>query len=311
MSRFAFILSLVIALIVGCDFNNNTQNKNFYRKDSLREYFLEVLPKICKEKYQTHVTCKEVGQTVWIYLPYTPGRNGFGKTKDEGNDLYLEYTIASFNPYKILEPPELKFITKKILGEIRNLLLHSKDPYIFFVLVVTDIMQKRPPLSEEWYIGYFDDVKHFSVGEDFSQEGYARLVWHSQDIDVVRNENGEPVLDESQQPTLSSYRDIRGKHIDYRDIEFRDFLKWQIEWRIYKRFTIEYNKTPFDLTPNERKDAVIDIIKTVLTAYNFDEFKNFHLKDRTFLAEEEEFSEFSKEDLKEYFTEGITRGPGF
>jgi hypothetical protein len=289
--RFIYILSVCLVIGFGCQAQNIT-----------RANFSEILTDLCKTKYQAHVVCKEVDDTIWVYLPYTPGRQGLAGTKQEENNLYLEYEIASFNPYKTREPPELKFVVQRVLGEIRGLLLRCARPYKFFVLVVTDI-QDSSNLNEDWYIGYFNDVKDFLVGKDFSGEGYSRLAWHSQPIKTIETPDGEKVS--------KSYRDASGEHIDYHDITLREFVEKQIKWRIYKKFTVEYNKNPFDLTAQEKQDEVISIVKTVFQAYNFKELGTVFMRDMSFLDEHKQYTGYTLDDLEKYRSQGLERKPAF
>lgn len=272
------------------------------RKTTSREEFLSTFPILCRNKYQARLTCKEVGETIWIYLPYTPGRDGLAATKEEGNDLYLDYQIASFNPYKVIEPPELKFLVQKVLGEIRKLLLRTGNPYKFFVLVVCDI-SSRINNYEDWYIGYLDDLREFPVCIDFSGEGHRRLAWHREKI-------GLPAGSEEQAKPLS-YGDAQGVHIGYHNITLREFVGKQIKWRIYKKFTLEYNKTPFDLTAEEKKDEIIKIVQIVFKAYNFKEYDNIYLKDFSFTDEPKSYAGYKREDIEEYKAGGIIRKPAF
>jgi hypothetical protein len=267
-----------------------------------RDELLSILPKLCRSKYQTRVLCREVENTLWVYLPYTPGRSGRAGTRQDNDKLYVEYTIASVNPFKVLEPPELRFLVQRVLGEIRQLLLRSKKPYKFFVLVVVDISSKLSPV-DEWYMGYFPDVLRFKVGKDFSGEGYSRLVWHAEPI----GSKNDPV--EGSVP--ESYRDLEGKHVNFHEMTMREFIEKMIKWRIYKKFTIEYNKNPFDLSAQEKQDAVILIIKKVLVAYKFQEFQEFYLKDSSFTDEHKAFIGFRQEEIEKLGTREITRGPAF
>lgn len=290
-----FTLFACLILISGCKANLPVS----------RADFIESLPRICKTKYQAYVTCKESGDTIWIYLPRAAARQGSAGTREENAELYLQYDIASFNPYRIIDPPELKFAVQKILGDIRNLLLHSSDPYKFFVLVVTDITISDPKVAyEDWYMGNFNDVKNYSVGADFSGEGYSRLVFYHEKINKVN-------LDKEGKEIAASYRDTNGEHIEYHDIALREFVVKQIEWRIYKRFTIEYNKNPFDLSAQEKEDEVIKIIKAVFEAYNFKEFDKIYIADKSFLGEQSQYKGSSLKDLEKYRTDGITRKPAF
>jgi len=292
MRLFRYVFAVILLLITGCQQGVFVDRKNFVAE----------ITKICKDKYQTYVVAKAVGDTVWLYLPYTPGRGGLAGTQQKDNDLLLEYRIESFNPFKTLEPPELKFIVQKIIGKICGLLLRCKDPYNFFVLVYTDI---NNPLNftDQCHIGYIEDIKHFAVGKDFSGEGYSRLVWNPVDL---KNEEGALASEVSV-----CFKDAQGKHVDYHDITLREFVEKQIKWRIYKRFSIEYNKTPFDLSVKERREEVLKIIQVVLKAYNFKEFEKFSLRDTTFLDESGFYDEFTRKDIENAYYRGITRKPAF
>jgi len=266
------------------------------------ERFSDAITRICKNKYQAYVACKDSGNTVWVYLPFTPGRGGYAASKEKDNDLYIEYDIASFNPYRVKDPEELKFLTQKILGEIRGLFLTNVYPYKFFVLVVTDIRDSQNKY-DQWYMGYSDDIRNHGVGRDFSGEGYARLVWHQEKITKV--------LDSAGAEIAQSFRDKTGEHINYREVSMREFVEKQIKWRIYKRFTIEYNKTPFDISAGEKQDEVIKIIRAVIKAYDFKEFENFYLRDSSFLDEHDSSSGFPLKELERMRPGAGTRRPAF
>jgi hypothetical protein len=289
MRLFKYVFAVILLLIAGCQQGGFVDRKNFVAE----------ITKICKDKYQTYVVAKAVGDTVWVYLSYTPGRGGLAGTKQKDNNLFVEYQINSFNPFRLLDPPELKFVVQKIIRQICDLLLRCKNPYKFFVLVYTDISN---PLNftDQWHIGYIEDIKHFAVGKDFSGEGYSRLVW-------------EPIVLKKEDGAEASpcFTDAQGKHVDYHDITLREFVEKQIKWRIYKRFSIEYNKTPFDLSAKERREEVFKIIQVVLKAYNFKEFEKFSLRDTTFLDESGFYNEFPRKDIENAYYRGITRKPAF
>jgi len=242
-----------------------------------REEFSGILSRTCRVKYQAHIVTKAVDETIWVYLPYFPGRYGVAKVQEKNNNLYIDHEIASFNPYRKTEPAELKFVTQKILVEIRKLLIRCDSPYKFFVLVITDIASLQAGY-EDWYMGYINDVLHYGVGMDFAGEGYNRLVWHSEKVEVVDDGSGPA--------RPASYLDETGRHIRYHDITLGEFIQRQIEWRIYKRFTIDYTRVPYDLTALEKQEEVINIVKKVLLAYNFSGYDKFYLRDRFPVKEE-------------------------
>lgn len=289
---FLGILCLSVLIASGCADRSLVQ----------RVDLLQLVPRVCKEKFQAIVKCRAVGDTLWVYLPYAQSRSGLAKTLPKDNDLLLEYQIASLNPYRILEPPELKFVVQKILREIRELQLRCDAPYKFFVLVATNIADPMNQ-SDQWHIGYFEDLKPYAVCLDFSKEGYSRLVWSNEKIKVPEGWEGSK--------GSVSYQDVEGNHVDYHDITLKEFVTKQIEWRVYKRFTIEYNTVPFDLMPEEKRQAVLDIVKTVFLAYNFNEWENIYLRDSSFLSKEEKYTGEVWQDLQKQEIQGVNRRPAF
>jgi len=263
-----------------------------------RPEFSDSLMRACKTKFQAYVKCREAGNTIWIYLPYTPGRSGFAAAEDKGRELYINYSIASFNPYKS-EPPELRFVVQKTLGEIRGLLLECVNPYEFFVLVVSNI-DGGP--YDDWYIGYYGDIKKYGVGLDFSGEGHSRLVQHKEKVKTEKRRDEEVPL---------SFRDAEGTHVEYRPMDLKEFAVKQMKWRIYKRFSIEYNKVPFNLSAQERRNEIKHIAQLVFSAYGIKDFDSVYLKDSSFLFEEESYEGSSYKDIMEHRSTGIARPPAF
>ncbi|MBN1914100.1 MAG: hypothetical protein JW788_06850 [Candidatus Omnitrophica bacterium] len=259
----AAIMILFLFLCAGCE------NAKFVTREEL----ISLLPEVCKNKYQAYVTTKAVDDTLWVYLPYnSAGRMGDALTKINGKDLYLDFEMTCLNPYRVKDPAELKFLIQKVLKEVRGLLLRSSRPYKFFVLVASDVFSSINS-TDQWFVGYFDDLDKYRVCLDFSGEGYSRLAWHREKIGFKVNERGDRVP--------KSFFDIEGSHVDYRDMTLEEFVDKQIVWRIYKRFTIDYYKVPFNLTRIEREDEVINIVKKVLAAYDFRGFDKLYLRDRS------------------------------
>ncbi|MBI5873975.1 MAG: hypothetical protein HZB36_07570 [Candidatus Omnitrophica bacterium] len=288
-----FLLCSLMVLLTSCE--------NSFKMS--REELLGVLPVICKNRYQARVTCRAANDTLWVYMPYSSGRKGLAGTKIKNDNAFnLEYNIASFNPFRKQDPPELRYISQKVVRLMRDLELRCTQPYTFFVLVVTNIEDPNNTV-DEYYMGFIDDLKNYNVGVDFSGEGFSRLSW---DLEKI-----EEQVDLDGNKTSSSYRDIEGTHVNYHDVTMQEFVEKQIKWRIYKRFALEYNTTPFDLTADEKKDAIISIVKTVIMAYNFNEFEKFFFKDSSFLGEDKYFLEYPPEAIKHFTGKGVRRRPAF
>ncbi len=294
--RISFLLVALTAglLASGCGF----------RQPLSRQDILSLLPKVCARKFQAFIQCKEAGDTFWIYLPYTPGRGGSANVRDKASELYIDYAIASFNPYRTEDPAEVRFLAQKILKEARKLWLRGDRPYKFCVLALTDIQNKDVSIGyDQLYIGYIDDVRRHAVGKDFSGEAYSRLTWAQEKIDTSEDPLGNK--------TLKSYQDRDGEHLHYRDMTMREFVQKQIEWRIYKRFTIEYNTLPFDLQPQEKRAEILNIVQAVLKAYDFKEFATFSLGDGSFLTGAGVYVTMSRQELENRNLPGIVRKPAF
>ncbi len=284
---------LGIIFCFGCEMNTTLS----------REEFLERFPKILKYRYQTNGTCRVVDDTFWAYLPTTSTRRGMAETEiKDGNSLFLEYSIASFNPFRVKDPPELRHIIQKTVREIRDLQLKCRQPFRFFVLVVSPIDNPFNK-QDEHYIGFYDDLKKYRVGVDFSGEGFARLVWDQ--VKVGTRSGSE------EDKTAASFQDKEGEHVPYHNVTMREFIEKQIKWRIYKRFTLEYNTVPFDLSEQEKLEAIIHIVKTVILGYNFNEFERFYLNDSTFFSLKKTFHEHPLEEIKRYNGKGLTRKSAF
>lgn len=287
------LVGMGIILCFGCEMNTTLS----------REEILDRFPKILKYRYQTNVTCRVAGDTLWVYLPITNTRRGAAETEvKENNSLFLEYSISSFNPFRVKDPPELRHIMQKTVREVRDLQLRCRQPFRFFVLVVSPIDN---PLNkqDEYYMVFYDDLKNHRVGVDFSGEGFARLVWDSVKVGTRSGSEEDKIS--------ASFQDKKGDHVPYHDVTMREFIEKQIKWRIYKRFTLEYNTVPFDLSEEEKLEAIIHIVKTVISGYNFNEFERFYLNDSTFFSLKKTFHEHPLEEIKRYKGKGLTRKSAF
>jgi len=271
--------------------------------DIKREEFISVLTETCRQKYQTRVVVKEAGDTVWVYLPYMPGRQGLAASMRKEDGLYVEYAIASLNPFRPKDPPELRFLVQKVLAEIREAMLRTHPPYEYFVLVVTDVSSGLA-FQEDWYYGYLPDIKTHKVGVDFIGEGYNRLAWYPQPLKAQPDEEGNGVSE--------AYKDVRGDHVDVHEVTLDEFIERQITWRVYRQFTIDYGKTAFDMSHQEKEDAVLRIVRTVFIAYNYKGVEKVSLRDSSFLDDEKTYNTWTRSELGDLGRELLPlRKPGF
>ena len=258
--------------------------------------FFAIFVERCEKKYQAKVSLKVSGETLWVYLPFTGTRIGLAEVKDQGNNhLGIDYYIASLNPFrpkpagepKTFAPCEITYVVQNILGDLRELSLRCFEPYQFVVLVATNVAYNES--VEEWYIMYREDLNKYPVGMEFSGEALRRLTVYRT---LVKD----------------AYHDFAGKHVQYHDVSLKEFLEKQIGWRVYQKFVEEYNKTPFNLSSLEKREAVVDIVTNVINGYHFKEYDKFIFKD---ISAGNETVTVSRQDLDQFPRTGKVRGPAF
>jgi hypothetical protein len=262
-----------------------------------RDNFGTEFVQICRTKYQAHVIPKRTGETMWLYLAFTAKRIGLSETKDEGNGtLKLGYYISSQNPFEprpagerlTFAACEISYLTQKILGDARNLQLRSLLPFKFIVLVVTNVSLKTPA-EDEFYVMYWPDIQKYPVGMEFTGEALRRLTVYRETV-------------------TNAYHDFEGTHIDYHDLTMKEFVLKQIEWRVYREFVEEYNRIPFDMTAEEKRVEMFEIVKSIIEGYDYKDFDRFTFID---LSENNRAIDVSVSDLERFRRFEKVRLPAF
>lgn len=262
-----------------------------------RDNFGTEFVNICRTKYQAHVVPKRTGETMWLYLAFTGKRIGLSETKDEGNGtLEVDYYIPSQNPFEprpagerlTFAACEISYLTQNLLGELRNLQLRSLLPFKFIVLVVTNVSLKTPT-EDEFYVMYWPDIQKYSVGLEFTGEALRRLTVYRETV-------------------TNAYHDFEGKHIDYHDLTIKEFVLKQIEWRVYRKFVEGYNRIPFDMTADEKRVEMVEIVKNVIDGYDYKDFDKFTFID---LSENNRAIDVSVSDLERFRRFEKVRLPAF
>jgi hypothetical protein len=241
-----------------------------------REEHTVMLTNICKKSYQAKISLTEKGDTLWVYLPYTGRRTGMAETKDFGKErLEISFFVSSLNPFApkspdevlMFAPSELTHVIQGILGDMNRLSSRLKQPYKFYVLVAVNI--SRQVVLEDWYMMYAPDFKEYPVGLQYSGESLSRLVVSNKQVD-------------------SAYHDVNGAHVNYYDVTLKEFVKKQVEWRMYQRFTEGYSVTPFDMTRKEKFEEVLDILKKTISAYDVKDYDEYLIKDLSYTEDDTE-----------------------
>jgi hypothetical protein len=151
----------------------------------------------------------------------------------------------------------------------------------------------KDAVTEDWYIMCFDDFAGYPVALDYSGEALKRLTVH-------------------KEPVENSYHDFLGSHINFHEITIKEFVEKQIVWRIYQRFSEDYNRTPFNISAAERREVITKIVKDVVSAYGFKEFSEYVLKDESGTEGTDAYDKvISRQDLDNFEPKLKTRLPAF
>jgi hypothetical protein len=262
-----------------------------------RDNFETKFVNICRTKYQAYVVPKRTGETLWLYLPFTGQRNGLSKTTEsKDRALEVDYYIMSQNPFQprtagerlTFAACEISYLTQNLLGELRNLQLRSILPFKYIVLVVTNVSLKTPT-EDEWYIMYWPDIQNYYVGQEFIGEALRRLTVYKETV-------------------TNAYHDFEGSHIDYHDLTTKEFVLKQIEWRVYQKFVEGYSRIPFDMTAKEKREEIVEIVKSVIDDYGYRDFDRFTFVD---LSESNKAIDVSISDLERFRRFEKARMPAF
>ena len=261
--------------------------------------------KICKEEYKLNVLTNSLKHTLWIYLPMKeniidykaspegPKRSNKPAEKWAINYLdgyfqtqifYFEYAIekknnylndngisSSYNPeytqiqnhlwtalsrsYTDLEtvPGDYDYF----LGSEKDLshkkLVHAyvktEKPPDFVVMVISDIKKGIEVIT----IFNFEDFKRAMTGEMPQEEFIKR--------DISELTGKETIVDDSE-----------GKHVDYHDITWTEFLTKQA----LNRIRFKYQQSDFKPGDNTEEE-MIAIVAQTFQAYHFQNFKSVEL----------------------------------
>lgn len=250
--------SLTCLLLFGCSF----QLTSTYTLENLSHS----LEKILQDEYHIPSVSRLTGRTLWVYLPTEEAifiesekPESYTKIFDpksiEGN---LQDGIFNFN-YAITEIPEAKEtqntkfnpkipeLMNKALRSIRRVLFSLKrdgQGPRFFIIVTTDIKNGVEIISTN----YVDDLRKAS---------YEIISWTEYQHRGLEDIKLSP----------EAIGDKEGKHLEFRDIHFNEFLLGQIQQRLRQKFSRPEVKKGADIDKE-----VLKTIKNVLEIYGFDDF---------------------------------------
>ncbi len=277
----AFILSLICIAVLS---NGCAKPKlKFLTPTEATEKF----NRICKDDYKLDIITHQLGNTLWIYLPfnghlvdYKASPNYFTRSKKvepkprldyidgkfEDGHFNFEYSVNNKNypdkdrGYSSSYTEEFQTAQRSIYTALARAFgdaeatANERIPE-FIVTIITDL-EKGLELES---ILYYEDLKRVSSNPpDLNQEEFLKR--------YVNDLRGD----------IDGINDKTGEHINYREIKLPDFLAKQIINRINFKFQSS------DFPPSENtKDEMIQIIQETLKAYQFTDYQAIKIKDLT------------------------------
>lgn len=294
------IVCLSLGLLSGC---SDLFKAPLYSQTQADEKFL----KICKEEFGYDVIAKTAGNTQWIYMPikesifilkankktapppaeenkkkfavqFLDGRfkdknffveydiipatkppkdNGYGNTYSEEytkkqNNILTAISRAYVNVEKI--PGEFEFADPARNEQYKKLInshIQRQKAPDFFIVVIADITSG----IETKGVFYLQDFTRYMT-QEMPYEEYAKR--------YISEINGNEAI----------IGDLKGNHLEYKEISWEEFLTKQI----LNRITFKYQTSDFppgDNTPVE----ISRIVAEATTAYNFNYFSGLKLLD--------------------------------
>lgn len=255
---------LCLCLLLGC----SIQSGPTYSIENLGQS----LEKILREEYHIPAVSQLSGQTLWVYVPL---EEEIFITSDKPQEYAKQFNLKSVEGsfqggtltvnYHIQEIPEAKESQdkkfnpdvaekiNKVLRTIRRVLFslkRRKDGPKFFAIAAADIKNG----IELFTITYIDDLKKAS---------YEIISWTE-----YQHRNIEDI-----KLSLEAIGDKEGRHIEFRDIEFNEFLVAQIQQRLRLKFNQPEVARGVDI---DRE--VLKTVKNVLEIYGFEDFLLVSLK---------------------------------
>lgn len=232
----------------------------------LKEDIPNAIQDICREEYKLDVVATLVGETLWIYIPvedmFLPSDKAekyvekFSVEESQGNLadglIKIDYKVNPIpdeeKSHEIKYNKDVQKKTNDVWKALRRVIFSldrsKQNEPKFFCIITADI--KNGIETKETF--YYLDLK--KVSYDFISWGeyYHRAISETNISDEIIG-------------------DTQGKHLQYKDITFREFLMEQIKQRIKYKFQ----------KPEVEKNADIDkeIAKIVVNTLKIYGFKDF------------------------------------
>ena len=259
-------LLLFLFLATGCNLSTSPS--------SSIEDIPTAIKNTCRSDYKVDVMVRQVGSTIWIYLPV---ENIFAPLeKNQKPEKYFErYTVEDNKSDFIGGILKCDYIIKPLpekekLQEFSfNKEAFKKKLHVWMainrVLMSSDYKKKNPP---QFYGIILADIKNgFAIRDLFYYQDIKKVFYSYISSTEFQHRTVEDTL-----LSLDIIGDKEGVHQDYKNTTMKDFLSMQIQGRIRLKFQ----------RPEVEKNADIDkevqkIIAYVLQIYDFNDFSGVEI----------------------------------
>ncbi|MDD3374345.1 MAG: hypothetical protein PHY73_01305 [Candidatus Omnitrophica bacterium] len=235
----------------------------------------EKIEQILENDYDLSSVITWTGDTFWIYVPdenplysIAGGKKSTKPVKKkytlqyidsifDNNDLKIEYDIveatklSSGNGMSTQYSKEFNTKYRNVTTAISRVFFKAENPPKFIVLVVANIKDGLKTTTTF----YTEDLKKYQAGALPPDEYTLRI-------------QTEPSGDEAIKG------DAKGTHIEYKDIDIKDFIAKQVTTRINFKFQNS------DFPPDKNvADEILDAVVKTIHAYGFEDFSSVVLTD--------------------------------
>ena len=262
-----FILTFIFLTIAGC--SPQKEEQPLSRRESENKII-----QILENDYDLNPITQWAGDTFWLYIPTekplfaisaSPRSQPIKKkyilqfidTVFEDNVLRIEYDVVP--AFKIAVPngisnrytQEFNLRYQNVTHALSRSFFTSENPPQFIVLVIADI-KEGIELATTFYL---EDLKKYQSGALPQDEYGVRIQTEPAGNKEIKH-------------------DITGAHIEYKDIDIKNFIAKQVATRI----TFKFQNSDFPPDKNYEDEIVNAIIKT-FHAYDFNDFTSVLLND--------------------------------
>ncbi|MBF0385821.1 MAG: hypothetical protein HQL27_08130 [Candidatus Omnitrophica bacterium] len=239
----------------------------------------EKLSGILKDELKLEMVIKQAGKTLWLYYPreesfiilsagdeeasvskeYKESLSvNFLDTTFDGKTFKVDYDIGSVKAYEknygytTGYQESFRQEQQNILSSVYRSFADEKTKPDFVVLVVTDITLG---LEMTTYMAFNDLLRAFqdmSFGEEYTRR----------------------IVMETPKGSKSFIGDKKGRHLDFRELTWGEFLAKQITYRVQYKYT----RSAFRPGPDTEKE-LLNIIIEAISAYDYIGFSEVVLSD--------------------------------